>query len=113
VVSSVDSWEGALFGEGLKGRKFPVSNATGYYRGSGRHTFDVEVIKKVAKQIQHWPVQAGDVWADDTGAEYHALRSSSDSILVRVYTTDDNIVSETNLKSKPGLKLVHRKGNNR
>lgn len=111
TVSRIDQYEGAIFGKDLNGRKFPVTNNTSYYRNSDRHVFNIKDVRKpAAPVIEHMPVQAGDVWADNTGEEYHALRSAGS---VKIFTLADQIVSESTLKAKPGLKLIHRKGNRR
>lgn len=109
-VSQIDKREGSLYGEGLKGRKFPVSNDdTLWYKNSGRHIFTIDRVKKAAKAVEHMPTQLGDVWADGSGQEYHVVLGSYGSkdivSLTGVRYTD------TNLSKMTGIKLIHRKGN--
>jgi hypothetical protein len=112
IVSRKDNWEGALYGKDLKGRKFPVTNDTGYYRNSGRHTFTVKNVKKPVKPvkvIEHMPPQLGDVWADDRGSEYHVVKGPFGGL--KITDLDGNVFDTAGLKSNPGIKLIHRKGN--
>lgn len=110
IVSSVSQGDGLLYPVGGNGAKIRVAKPS-YDRYTDFFVYDTKLIKdKETTTPEHWPVQAGDVWRDDAGKEYHVLATPYGS--AQIYNADTTYsIEASNLKVKSGIKLVYRKGN--
>lgn len=92
LFTTKDGRDIRMGGTGLDGKPYPAFK-----------------VRKIAKPgPDNWPPVAGQVWRDESGAEYFVLQQPGDG--VKIYTVDDKWISASELYDKPGVKLVYKAG---
>lgn len=114
-VASVDKSEGVIHSKGINGntsRQFRVANRRsfgGFELTTDLPKFEITSVKDAEPELpKNWPPRAGQVWRDNTGAEYFVLKQPGDG--AKIFTVDDKIVSTSDLAKKPGIRRVYSTG---
>lgn len=92
-----------------RGARVRMTRGEGYETvGSDAVLYKAELVERKPSEPVYWPPQPGEVWRESDGMEYHVLQQVGNG--PAIYTEDNRFISREQLKKKPGIHRVYKKG---
>lgn len=107
VVSSVNESTGHARTQ--KGARIRMTQGQGWDRvGPEATIYSAELVERKPAEPAFWPPKPGEVWRAGEGKEYMIINGLGSEI--RAFDKDDHYYSQSDLKTKPGIRRVYKPG---